>query len=67
MSLVRFGSETTPEFSPNEPVTLVAAAGSTPARDARDSSYYPFEVLGKQALIIAISAAAGRLVLRLRI
>jgi hypothetical protein len=45
----------------------VVAAGFIPAGDARDSWYYPFEVLGKQALIIAISAAAGRLVLRLRI
>jgi Domain of unknown function (DUF4405) len=45
----------------------VVVAGMTPARDARDSWYYPFEVLGKQTLIIAISAAAGRLVLRLRI
>lgn len=44
-----------------------AIAGSIPARDPRDSSYYPLEALGKQLLIIAISAAAGRLVLRLRI
>jgi len=45
----------------------VIVAGSIPTRDARDSPFYPFEALGKQALIIAISAAAGRLVLRLRI
>ena len=45
----------------------VVAAGSAPGRDPRDSSYYPLEALGKQALIIAISAVAGRLVLRLRI
>src|ERR1043166_1332575 len=45
----------------------VVAAGSSPAGADRDSSYYSFEVLGKQALIIAISAAAGRFVLRLRI
>jgi len=45
----------------------VVASGSVPDRDPRDSSYYPFEVLAKQALIIAISAGAGRLVLRLRI
>jgi hypothetical protein len=45
----------------------VIAAGSLPADDPRDSSYYPFEVLAKQALIIAVSAGAGRLVPRLRI
>jgi len=49
----------------------VIAAGLMSARDASDSSHYPFEVplevLGKQTLIIALSAAAGRLVLRLRI
>ena len=45
----------------------VIPAGSIPARDERDSSYYPFEVLAKQALIVAVSAGAGRLVLRLRI
>lgn len=45
----------------------VVVAGSIPVRDPRDSWYYPFEVLGKQALIIALSAGAGRLVLRLRI
>jgi hypothetical protein len=45
----------------------VIAAGSIPAPDARDSSFYPFEVLAKQALIITLSAAAGRIVLRLRI
>jgi len=49
----------------------VIAAGSIPTHDAGDSSFYPFEasleVLAKQALIIALSAAAGRIVLRLRI
>ena len=45
----------------------VIVAGSLPGRDPRDSWFYPFEVLGKQALIIALSGAAGRIVLRLRI
>jgi hypothetical protein len=47
---------------------LVIAAGPfKPARDSRNTSYYPLEALGKQALMIAISAAVGRLVLRLRL
>lgn len=46
---------------------VVIVAGSIPTRDPRDSSFYLFEVLGKQALIIVISAAASRIVLRLRI
>jgi hypothetical protein len=45
----------------------VIVFGSLPVRDPRGSSYYPFEALSKQALIIAISAAVGRIVLRLRI
>lgn len=45
----------------------VIVAGSLPFRDPRDSWFYPFEVLGKQALIIVVSGAAGRIVLRLRI
>jgi hypothetical protein len=46
---------------------LVMSVGPiNPARDSRNSSYNPFEALGKQALVIAISATAAR-ILRLRI
>lgn len=67
--LVRFAGPAPMVKRPDH--NAVIAAGSIPTRDPRDSSYYPFEVtfevMAKQALIIALSAGAGRLVLRLRI
>jgi Domain of unknown function (DUF4405) len=47
--------------------SVIATGRIQPVRDSRNSSYYPFEALGKQALVIVISAAAARFVLRLRI
>lgn len=47
---------------------LIVAAGQIRAgRDPGSSSHYPFEGLGKQVLVIAVSAAVGRILLRLRI
>jgi hypothetical protein len=52
---------------PDAPVAVAAGAPAMPTSDRRNSPLYPFEALSKQALIIAVSAALGRFVLRLRI